>query len=174
EGAYHHIKVEERLSKYFGFLFEGRDYVFRGLPFGWVRSPAIFCKVLRIAINAIREQVGVRLVAYMDDLLLLGQDRRVLEGDTVQKFRVLGMELGDNEVGGKPAQQEEERNETANQKMDIDGDVRGEQEDSGSGIVTRRTELHEITNGRCISTLPGNQLDEISRIETRRMDSEMQ
>jgi hypothetical protein len=40
--------------------------------------------------------------------------------------------------------------------MDIDGDVRGEQEDSGSGIVTRRTELHEITNERCISTLSSN------------------
>ncbi|KAA6331041.1 MAG: hypothetical protein EZS28_053428, partial [Streblomastix strix] len=84
------------------------------------------------------------------------------------------MELGDNEVGGKSAQQEEQRNESTNQKMDIDGNVRGEQEDSGSGIVTRRTELHEITNGRCISTLPSNQLDEISRIETRRMDGEVQ
>ncbi|KAA6376921.1 MAG: hypothetical protein EZS28_027554, partial [Streblomastix strix] len=84
EGTCHHIKVEERLSKYFGFRFEGREYAFMGLPFGWVHSYAIFCKVLRIANNAIREQLGMRFVAYMDDLLLLGQDRRVLEGDTVQ------------------------------------------------------------------------------------------
>jgi hypothetical protein len=72
EGAYHHIRVEERLSRYFAFRFEGQDYGLKGLPFGWVRSPAIFCRTLRVAIKAIRDQVGVRLVAYMDDLLLLG------------------------------------------------------------------------------------------------------
>jgi hypothetical protein len=57
EGAYHHIRVEPELSRYFGFRFRNRDYVCRGLPFGYIQSPPIFCRILRMAINSIREKL---------------------------------------------------------------------------------------------------------------------
>jgi hypothetical protein len=72
EGAYHHVRVEGELRRYFGFRFNRRDYLFRGLPFGWLRSPAIFCQILRIAIKAIIKETGVKMIVYMDDLLILG------------------------------------------------------------------------------------------------------
>jgi hypothetical protein len=55
EGAYHHIRVTPELSRYFGFRFKGKDYLCNGLPFGYIQSPAIFYRILNVAINAIRE-----------------------------------------------------------------------------------------------------------------------
>jgi hypothetical protein len=36
EGAYHHIRVEEELSKYFAIRFKSKDYICKGLPFGYL------------------------------------------------------------------------------------------------------------------------------------------
>ncbi|KAA6387771.1 MAG: hypothetical protein EZS28_016697 [Streblomastix strix] len=83
EATYHQIKVIERMSRYFEFRYEGHDCVFKDLPFGYMRNPFIFYKPLKVEIKAIREQVGVRLVTYMEFLLLLEQDRRALDEDTV-------------------------------------------------------------------------------------------
>ncbi|KAA6359324.1 MAG: hypothetical protein EZS28_045150 [Streblomastix strix] len=147
EKVYLHFRVEENLNNYFDFRFERQDYVFTGFPFGWVRSPAIFCSTLRVAIKTIQEQVGVRLVAYMDDLLQLEQEGWALEENTVrevsvtqgfemdggktqvldesrEEFRIFQMELGVFEVGGKSSKLQMERNEEIDQKMDVAIDER--------------------------------------------------
>jgi hypothetical protein len=59
ESAYNHIKVDKELVPYFAFRFMGLDYAFLGLPFGWSRSPELFCHTLKPAIKWIRENWGV-------------------------------------------------------------------------------------------------------------------
>ncbi|KAA6384554.1 MAG: hypothetical protein EZS28_019920 [Streblomastix strix] len=127
-----HYKIEETK------MVRKERLCFKGLPFGQVHSPAIFCKVLRIAINAIREQVGVRLEVRLESF------KAQMLDDCQKKFRDLGMELRDNEIGGKSVRQEEERNETVNQKMDIAVDRRIEEKDKRGGVVAGRVEFSAI------------------------------
>jgi hypothetical protein len=47
EKAYHHIKLSPELQKYMGFKFMGRAYVYVGMPFGWNRSPLLFCRTMK-------------------------------------------------------------------------------------------------------------------------------
>ncbi|KAA6364051.1 MAG: hypothetical protein EZS28_040422 [Streblomastix strix] len=55
--------------------------------------------------------------------------------DSWEEFRILGMELGDNEVGIKSSELEKEINENVDQKMDIAVDRRIKQEDQGGCFV---------------------------------------
>ena len=48
------------------------------LPFGLTSAPRVFTKVLRPPLGILR-QVGVRLVVYLDDILILHQSREELE-----------------------------------------------------------------------------------------------
>ncbi|KAA6363383.1 MAG: putative Transposon Ty3-G Gag-Pol polyprotein, partial [Streblomastix strix] len=89
QGEYHHIRVEPELNKYFGFRFRNRDYVCRGLPFGYIQSPPLLCRILRKAINSIREKFNIRIIMYMDDLLLIGKSKQKLEQDTIQAVEML-------------------------------------------------------------------------------------
>ncbi|KAA6390235.1 MAG: hypothetical protein EZS28_014237 [Streblomastix strix] len=56
EKAYHHVRVNQELQKYFGFHFRGKAYTYEDLPFGWNRSQMVFCRVKKQAVNAIREK----------------------------------------------------------------------------------------------------------------------
>jgi hypothetical protein len=47
EKAYHHVKVGMELMKYLGFKFLRRFYTYIGMPFGWNRSPWIFCNLMK-------------------------------------------------------------------------------------------------------------------------------
>ncbi|KAA6387772.1 MAG: hypothetical protein EZS28_016698 [Streblomastix strix] len=73
--------------------------------------------------------------------------------DSNEEFRILGMELGDNEVGAKSSKIEEE-------------DQRG---CTFAGTV----EFSAITDGGCFSTLSINQLNENNGIEERWVDGEV-
>ncbi|KAA6391942.1 MAG: hypothetical protein EZS28_012527 [Streblomastix strix] len=84
-----HIRVEPELSRYFGFRFRNSDYLCRGFPFGYNQSPPIFYRIMRIAINSIREKQNIRIIMYMDDLFLIGKNKQKLEQDTFQAVEML-------------------------------------------------------------------------------------
>ncbi|KAL1922224.1 uncharacterized protein VTP21DRAFT_9763 [Calcarisporiella thermophila] len=67
--AFLHVPVHQESRKYLQFIWGGRKYQFKVLPFGLTSSPRIFTKVLRPVLTVCRK-AGTRVAAYLDDLLI--------------------------------------------------------------------------------------------------------
>ncbi len=70
--AYFHVSILPRHRPFLQFAFEGRAWQFRVLPFRLSLSPCVFTKVVEGALTPLRE-VGVRILNYVDDWLILAQ-----------------------------------------------------------------------------------------------------
>ncbi len=75
--AYFHVSILLRHRPFLRFAFEGRAWQYRVLPFGLSLSPRVFMKVVEGALTPLRE-VGVRILNYLDDWLILAQSREQL------------------------------------------------------------------------------------------------
>ncbi len=75
--AYLHVSILLRHRPFLRFAFEGRAWQYRVLPFGLSLSPCVFTKVVEGALNPLQE-VGVRILNYLDDWLILAQSREQL------------------------------------------------------------------------------------------------
>ncbi len=75
--AYFHVSILLRHRPFLRFAFEGRAWQYRVLPFGLSLSPRVFTKVVEGALTPLRE-VGVRILNYLDDWLILAQSREQL------------------------------------------------------------------------------------------------
>ncbi len=75
--AYFHISILPRHRPFLWFVFEGRAWQYRVLPFGLSLSPHVFTKVVEGALTPLRE-VGVRILNFLDDWLILAQSREQL------------------------------------------------------------------------------------------------
>ena len=65
--AYWQVELHPNSRKYVAFIFEGRNYQFKRLPFGLVNSVAIFVKCMDQILG--REVLEFKTV-YVDDLLI--------------------------------------------------------------------------------------------------------
>ncbi len=72
--AYFHVSILLRHRPFLRFAFEGRAWQYRVLLFGLSLSPRVFTKVVEGALTPLRE-VGVRILNYLDDWLILAQSR---------------------------------------------------------------------------------------------------
>ena len=68
----------QELKKYFQFRWQGVLYEYSAPPFGLSTAPRVFTKVLKPALAKLR-LMGIRLVAYLDDLLIIGRTKREAE-----------------------------------------------------------------------------------------------
>ncbi len=75
--AYFHVSIPPRHRPFLRFAFEGRALQYRVLPFGLSLSPRVFTKVVEGALTPLRE-VGIRILNYLDDWLILAQSREQL------------------------------------------------------------------------------------------------
>ncbi len=75
--AYFHVSILPRHRPFLRFAFEGRAWQYRVLPFGLSLSPRVFTKVVEGALTPLWE-VGVRILNYLDDWLILAQSREQL------------------------------------------------------------------------------------------------
>ncbi len=75
--AYFHVSILPQHRPFLRFAFEGRAWQYRVLPFGLSLSPRVITKVVEGALNPLRE-VGVRILNYLDDWLILAQSREQL------------------------------------------------------------------------------------------------
>ncbi|MGL5566210.1 MAG: reverse transcriptase domain-containing protein [Plesiomonas sp.] len=82
--AYFHVTIHPGHRKFLRFSFEGTAYEFRVLPFGLSLAPRIFTKCAEAALEPLRLQ-GMRVFAYLDDLLLAADSREqtVLQTQTL-------------------------------------------------------------------------------------------
>jgi hypothetical protein len=68
--AYQHLLVHPELMERFGFVWKNRFFAFRVLPFGWRCSPYVWTQLMLQVVARWRQQ-GIRLVIYIDDLLVM-------------------------------------------------------------------------------------------------------
>ena len=72
EGCLNLCSLYQKHRKYIRFCWEGQLYEFLCLCFGLGRAPRIFTKLLKIPI-AILRRINIRIIVYLDDMLLMSQ-----------------------------------------------------------------------------------------------------
>ena len=72
--AYDVLPIYPHHRKYLRFKFEGVTYEFQCLPFGLASAPRAFTKLLKPLVAVIRSK-GIRIVIFLDDLLIMHQDK---------------------------------------------------------------------------------------------------
>ena len=65
--AYHAIEIEEVIRRYLGFGYQGKQYVYRKMPFGLSAAPSIFCRYMSKILGRISNDF---YNLYMDDCVI--------------------------------------------------------------------------------------------------------
>ena len=86
--AYFTIPIFRGHRKYLRFRWGRKTFEFTCLPFGLCASPWVFTKLLRIAVTFLRRS-GIRLVIYLDDLLIVGATAEECSDAVDQAIHVL-------------------------------------------------------------------------------------
>lgn len=90
--GFHHIEIRPDHRGFLGFRVGNKFYRYTVLPFGSQSSPYVFTRMLRPVIEELRSE-GIRLVAYVDDLLLMAESPELLLQHTSRTMHLLA-ELG--------------------------------------------------------------------------------
>ena len=72
--AYLQVPIHQDSQCMLQFQWEQTIYQFVCLPFGLTSAPRVFTKIMKPVVGALR-QLGIRLIIYLDDLLVLHQKR---------------------------------------------------------------------------------------------------
>ncbi len=75
--VYFHIQVAPYHRRFLRFAFEGVAYQYKVLPFGLSLDPRTFTRCMDMALSPLR-QMGIRILNYLDDWLILAQSQAVL------------------------------------------------------------------------------------------------
>ncbi|XP_057365008.1 uncharacterized protein LOC130685703 [Daphnia carinata] len=90
--AYLTVPVCAAHQKFLRFQWKGRLFQFACLAFGLASAPRIFTKILKVVMGFLRKK-GVRLIIYLDDILILNVSEESTLGDlnvTIQLLKHLG------------------------------------------------------------------------------------
>lgn len=74
--AYFTVPIREESREFLRFNVQGHAFQFTCLPFGLSCAPRVFTKTLKPAVTFLRE-MGVRLVAYIDDILVIANSQEL-------------------------------------------------------------------------------------------------
>jgi hypothetical protein len=86
--AYNHVPVHHSMKNLLGTCWRGEAYRFVGMPFGLNDAPRAFTKIMKFVVRTIREIWNIKVVIYLDYILILHQDKDHLEqvGQEVLQF----------------------------------------------------------------------------------------
>ena len=73
--AYHSVLVTPDHQRYLAFLWDGKCYVYCVLPFGLGPALRVFTKITKLILVHIRQNLVIRCVMYLDDLLIFLEDQ---------------------------------------------------------------------------------------------------
>ena len=71
------VPIHERDRAFLKFCFREQTFQFKCLLFGLACAPWVFTKTLKPIVAQLR-QLGVRLIVYIDDILILAESREML------------------------------------------------------------------------------------------------
>ena len=86
--TYLSVSVLKDLQKFLQFLWRNKCYVFQGLRFGLNTAPKIFTKTLK-PVAAFLRKLGVRMILYLYDFLLLGSTYQEAQSHTAMTVSLL-------------------------------------------------------------------------------------
>jgi hypothetical protein len=104
--AYLTVPIHHKDRKYLKFHWRGQSYQFKSLPFGLATAPRTFTKVLRPVVSHLRS-MGIRLIIYLDDILILSQSAETLRAHmrtVAQQLECLGFRLNMKKCEWEPTQ----------------------------------------------------------------------
>jgi len=104
--AFLHVPISPNHRRYLQFQWKGKIYQFRTLPFGLSLSPLVFTKVLRPLLRWARRK-GIRLSAYLDDLLIMARTEEQSRRNTRlvrEKLMALGFIINEKKSSLEPSQ----------------------------------------------------------------------
>lgn len=78
--AYFTVAVNQAHHRFLRFCWRDRIYEFNCMAFGLAPAPRVFTKNLKVVMVYLREQ-GIRLVIYLDDILVLNESSLGLQED---------------------------------------------------------------------------------------------
>ena len=90
--AYLTVPIVKHHRKFLRFQWQGRNYQFKTLPFGLATAPRTFTKLLAPVITELRSR-GLRLIIYLDDILLMASSPDILKSHSQMLMQLL-QELG--------------------------------------------------------------------------------
>ena len=106
--AYLQVPIHPDHHQFLQFQWEGKTYQFKCLPFGLSAAPRVFTKLLKPVVGLLR-QIGVRMIIYLEDILLLHQSLDLLEilvsQVVCQLFEALGLLINRKKSLLAPTQQ---------------------------------------------------------------------
>jgi len=86
--AYWHVPCSTKTSRWLAFQWRGRVYRSASLPFGVAAAPYTFTKLMRPVVEELRRQ-GIRVVVYLDDLLVIARTQEESRKHTQAVLRLL-------------------------------------------------------------------------------------
>jgi Reverse transcriptase (RNA-dependent DNA polymerase) len=104
--AYMTVPIWKGHQKFLQFIWKGKTFQFTCLPFGLSASPWAFTKILKVPAAHLRKN-GIRIVIYLDDMLILGasQDGASLAVNAVISLLTgLGFVINEKKSEPVPAQ----------------------------------------------------------------------
>ncbi|KAG1043300.1 hypothetical protein G6F43_011686 [Rhizopus delemar] len=103
--AFLHLPLHPSSRKYLRFVWQNRLFQFRTTPFGLNIAPFWFTKTTRLIVQWARQQ-GIRLSAYLDDWIIMGETKEILQ-QHLQKvlscLRNLGWLVNDEKSNFEPS-----------------------------------------------------------------------
>ena len=106
QDAYFSVPIHNSHKKDLRFVFQGITYEFQCLPFGLSSAPRTFTKLLKPVIVLLRTQ-GIRIVIYLDDMLILDQSPERLSSifrSVVNLLQRLGFLIKQEKCSQAPSQ----------------------------------------------------------------------
>ena len=86
--AYLTVGVHPESQKFLEFVWLGQTYQFLALPFGLNTAPRIFTKLLKPVVAYLRTR-NIRLLIYLDDILIIGSSVQILREHTALVIELL-------------------------------------------------------------------------------------
>ena len=75
--AYLSVPIHPAHQHYLCFQWQGELWKFQSLPFGLRSAPYVFTKILK-PVTALLRKLGIRCILYLDDMLIMAQDKKEL------------------------------------------------------------------------------------------------
>ena len=105
--AHLQVPIHPDYQQLLAFQWEEKTYRFHCLPFDLSAAPRVFTELLKPVVGFLR-QIGCRLIIYLDNLLMMHQDRAQLEQITqvtCQLFEILGLIVNQKKSTGRNFEQ---------------------------------------------------------------------
>lgn len=68
------VPITKDHQKFIRFIWKGKFYQYKFLPFGLSSAPRVFTKIMRPVVASLRER-GIRLIVYLDDFLIMAESK---------------------------------------------------------------------------------------------------